>query len=115
MLGSQGRQRWQTVSQTRREGYRPSQPNTRTKAAREDVDSGALDIGPFGRDGEQALKIVQARGEKRALIERDAAFAAHLLPSTHLPTSRSPAAELDPPPSSSRRSPPLIGPMSPAR
>ncbi|KAH3942695.1 hypothetical protein HBI25_055130 [Parastagonospora nodorum] len=53
--------------------------------------------------------------EKRALIERDAAFAAHLLPSTHLPTSRSPAAELDPPPSSSRRSPPLIGPMSPAR
>ncbi|EAT87311.1 hypothetical protein SNOG_04920 [Parastagonospora nodorum SN15] len=52
---------------------------------------------PLARRGVKATG--QARGEKRALIERDAAFAAHLLPSTHLPTSRSPAAELDPPPS----------------
>lgn len=66
-------QQWQTVSQARRKGYRPSQPNTRTKAAREDVDSGALDMGPFGRDGDSRTgpedRLGGGEKKTRAFIE----------------------------------------------
>jgi hypothetical protein len=120
-----------TMALTGHEGYRPSQPNTRTKAVREDVDSGALDIGPFGRDGEQALKIVQARGETCALIKRCCIrrSSPSLDPSAHIEISccrtRSAAfgtctccpttvmtTELT---TCRRRSPPLIGQVLPAR